>query len=247
MPSSASVPADLFLRRIPLGLALMVLGAAAGCQTTTEVKVDSLAKADAASAVSYQIKNKNPLVADDSLRHKEAAGFVKTALSGRGLYEAPPGVKPDLIVELDYGVGPPQVRRETVSEPVYVNVPGQVRTQTVQVGVDSQGRPIYQTVMVQDPPSQQLAGYRDYQITYVVYEKYLRLTARQNAEGVEGRPPAEVWTIDATSEGETRDLRKTLPILVAASIDFVGKDSKGQKTVRLQDADKDVAFVKRGM
>ena len=81
----------------------------------------------------------------------------------------------------------------------------------------------------------------------MVYEKYLRLTARQNAEGVEGRPPAEVWTIDATSEGETRDLRKTLPLLVAASIDFVGQDSKGQKTVRLQDADKDVAFVKKGM
>jgi hypothetical protein len=89
-----------------------------GCATTYDVKVDSLAKPDAENAISYEIKNKNPLVADDSLRYKEAAGFVKTALSGKGMYEAPPNTKADIVVDLDYGVGPPQLRKETVSEPV---------------------------------------------------------------------------------------------------------------------------------
>ena len=42
----------------------------AGCATTHEVKVDSLAKPNAENAISYEIKNKNPLVADDSLRYK---------------------------------------------------------------------------------------------------------------------------------------------------------------------------------
>ena len=133
-----------------------------GCVTGTEVKVDSLAKPNAEPAVSYEIKNKNPLVADDSLRYKEAAGFVKTALSGKGLYEAPPGVKPDMVVDLDYGISPPISKRETVSEPVYINVPGQVRTERVQVGTDSQGRPIYQTITVQDPPTTEFAGFREW-------------------------------------------------------------------------------------
>jgi hypothetical protein len=53
--------------------------------------------------------------------------------------------------------------------------------------------------------------------------------------------------VDVTSEGESRDMRKALPVLAAASIDYVGKDSHGQKIIRLKDTDKDIAFVKKGM
>lgn len=233
-------------RRRAVGLlaAMALLG---GCATSTRVKIDSLAKPNAENAISYEIKNRNPLVADDSLRYKEAAGFVKTALSGKGMYEAPAGVKPDLVVDLDYGVGPPVSKRETISEPVYITIPGQIRTERVQVGTDSQGRPIYQTITVQDPPTTEFAGFREYQITVTVYEKYLKLSARENAPQVEGRPPNEVWTVDVTSEGESRDIRKNLPVLVAASIDYIGKDSQGQKTIRIKDSDSDVVFVKKGM
>jgi hypothetical protein len=219
----------------------------AGCATTHVLKVDSLAKPKAGDSISYEIKNKNPLVADDSLRYKEAANLVKTALSGRGMYEAPANTKADMIVDLDYGVGPPQTRKETVSEPVYITVPGQIRTERVQVGTDSQGRPIYQTITVQDPPSTEFAGFREYIVTVTVYEKYLKLSARENKEAGEGRPVPEIWTVDITSEGESRDIRKHLPILVAASIDYVGKDSQGQKTIRIKDTSSDIAFVKKGM
>jgi hypothetical protein len=218
-----------------------------GCTTTHEVKVDSLAKPKAEDAISYEIKNRNPLVADDSLRYKEAANLVKTALSGRGMYEAPPNTKADVVVDLDYGVGPPQMRKETVSEPVYITIPGQIRTERVQVGTDSQGRPIYQTITVQDPPTTEFAGFREYIVTVVVYEKYLKLTARENKDAVEGRPTQEVWTVDVTSEGESRDIRKNLPVLVAVSIDHIGKDSQGQKTIRIKDTHSDIAFVKKGM
>ncbi|MFZ9748140.1 MAG: hypothetical protein ACO3G4_16100 [Opitutaceae bacterium] len=220
---------------------------AAGCATTYELKVDSVAKPKAENAISYEIRNKNPLVAADSLRYKEAANLVKTGLSGRGLYEAPGNVKADMVIDLDYGVGPPQVRRETVSEPVYITLPGQIRTERVQVGTDSQGRPVYQTITVQDPPTTEFAGFREYMVTVVVYEKYLRLTARENKEPVEGQPLVDIWTLDITSEGESKDIRKHLPILVAASIDFVGKDTQGQKTIRIKDTASDIAFVKKGM
>ena len=229
-------------------LALAITGLfLTGCATTHEVKVDSLAKPDAEASISYELKNRNPLVADDSLRFKEAANLVKTALSGRGLYEAPPNTKPDLVVDMDYGVGPPQMKKETVSEPVYITIPGQIRTERVQVGTDSQGRPIYQTITVQDPPTTEFAGFREYIVTVVVYEKYLKLSAKENSEPVEGRPQQEVWTVDVTSEGESRDIRKNLPVLVAAGIDYIGKDSQGQKTIRIKDTNSDIAFVKKGM
>jgi hypothetical protein len=253
MQMNADHPSDSFSRGIERALRCTLLPFAAavlllaGCATTHQVKIDSLAKPDAANAISYEIKNKNPLVADDSLRYKEAANLVKTALSGRGMYEAPPNTTPDLVVDMDYGVGPPQMRKETVSEPVYITIPGQIRTERVQVGTDSQGRPIYQTVTVQDPPTTEFAGFREYIVTIIVYEKYLKLSARENKEPVEGRPPQEVWTVDVTSEGESRDIRKNLPVLVAASIDYIGKDSQGQKTIRIKDSSSDIAFVKKGM
>jgi len=228
-------------------LALVFSLLATGCATTYDLKVDAVAKPKAENAISYEIRNKNPLVADDSLRYREAANLVKTGLSGRGLYEAPANVKADMVIDLDYGVGQPQLRRETVSEPVYITLPGQIRTERVQVGTDSQGRPVYQTVTVQDPPTTEFAGFREYIVTVVVYEKYLRLTARENKEAAEGQPPVEVWTLDITSEGESKDIRKHLPILVAASIDFVGKDTQGQKTIRIKDNASDIAFVKKGM
>jgi hypothetical protein len=234
----------LSCRALTLAMAGLFL---TGCATTHEVKVDSLAKPDAEASISYELKNRNPLVADDSLRFKEAANLVKTALSGRGLYEAPPNTKPDLVVDMDYGVGPPQMKKETVSEPVYITIPGQIRTERVQVGTDSQGRPIYQTITVQDPPTTEFAGFREYIVTVVVYEKYLKLSAKENSEPVEGRPQQEVWTVDVTSEGESRDIRKNLPVLVAASIDYIGKDSQGQKTIRIKDTNSDIAFVKKGM
>jgi hypothetical protein len=218
-----------------------------GCASTYEVKVDSLAKPNADQAISYEIHNKNPLVADDSLRYKEAAGYVKTALSGRGMYESPPNTKPDVVVDLDYGIGPPTSKVETLSEPIYITIPGQIRTERVQVGTDSRGNPIFSTITVQDPPSTEFAGFHEYPITVTVYEKYLRLTARENAPAVEGRPPQEIWTVDVTSEGESRDLRKNLPVLVAASIDYIGKDSHGQKTIKIKDGDPGVGFVKKGM
>ncbi len=227
--------------------ALLLVLLLSGCVSSSEVKIDSLSKPQAKNAISYEIKNRNPLVADDSLRYKEAAAMVKTALSGKGMYEAPPNTKPDVVVDLDYGVGPPLTRRETVSEPVYVTIPGQMRTERVQVGTDSLGRPVYQTVTVQEPPRSEFAGFREYVVTVVVYEKYLKLSARENKEQAEGRPSQEVWTVDVTSEGESRDIRKNMPILVAASIDYIGRDSEGQKTIRIKDNSSDIAFIRKGL
>jgi hypothetical protein len=248
----SELPSDLrYLPRagrwISLGGAAAAVLLAAGCANSTTVKIDSLAKPKAEESISYKILNKNPAVDDDSLRYKEAAGYVRTALSGKGLYEAPDNQNADLVVSIDYGVGPPQSRREVVSEPVYVTLPGQMRVERVQVGTDRNGNPVYQTITVQDAPRTEFAGYREYFVTVTVYEKFLRLNATENKPAAEGRPPSEIWTVDITSEGESGDIRKALPILAAASIDYVGKDSLGQKTIRIKDTDKDVAFIKKGM
>ena len=237
---------DSAMRLFPLWAGL--IGVLAGCNNTY-VKVDAVARPEAEQAIAYQIGTTNPELDVDSLRYKEAERYVKTALSGKGLYEAPKAEMADMIVNLDYGISPPKVTREVRSEPIFREVPGPTYTETVQVGTDKDGNPIYSTVTVRGPPTTQYVGDREYTVMVVTYEKYLRLSARETKAPGEGRPPAEIWTVDVSTDGENRDLRKALPALAAATIEYIGKDTRGEKTIKLKDTDKDgpIAFVKKGL
>lgn len=218
------------------------------CASTYEMKVDALSRPKLENAGSYRIVNRNPTVDPDTLRYKEVEKAVKTALSGRGMYEAPDPEKADLIVNLDYGINPPRVTEEQRREPIYVSTPGQMRSETVQVGTDRQGNPIYTTMITQEPPRTEYAGDEEYTVPVVVYEKYLRLSARENKPAAEGKQPLEVWSIDVTSEGTSNNLRKYIPLMAAATIGYIGKDTSGEKKVKLTDGKEgDVAFVKKGM
>lgn len=239
------------------GRASIFLGAVAaalmaGCQNTYNLKVDALTRPQTAvaaeQAVSYRIRPKNPSIEEDTLRYREAKEFVKTALSGKGMYEASDPDKADVVVEMDYGVSEPRVKQEVRTEPIYVTIPGRTYTQLVVVGTDAQGNPIYRTITIQEPPTTEHVGDREYLVTVINYEKHLRLSARENAPVAEGRPPPEIWTVDVSSEGESRDLRKYLPALAAATMDYIGTDTGGQKSVKLQDKkDGAVDFVKKGL
>ena len=47
--------------------------------------------------------------AREGARYSIDPAYVRAALAGRGLYEAPPNTKPDVIVELECGMAAPQI------------------------------------------------------------------------------------------------------------------------------------------
>jgi hypothetical protein len=222
---------------------------AAGCGTSTyRVKVDSISKppAEAAEAQSYTLKSKDPRLGPESLRYREAAGFVRTALSGKGLYEAPNTEQADVVVELEFGMDTPRTQTATVSTPIYAQVGGGVRYDTVPV-TDAKGVTTTRTVAVYQPPRSELVDYQNLPQAVTIYEKYLRLTARENKPAVEGQPAAELWSVQVTAEDESKDLRKYLPIMASASIDYIGKDSANSQQVKVKEDSAGVEFIKRGM
>lgn len=223
-------------------------GVLAGCNSSTyKVKVDAITKPVTKSdAQSYKLKSKNPALGDENLRYKEAADFVKTALSGRGMYEAASEDKADMIVELDYGMDAPRTKMERVSVPVYAQVGGGVRYDTVPV-TDNKGNTTFRTVAVYEAPRNELVGYDNVPRQVTIYEKYLRITACENKVASEGRPPAELWSIQASAEDESKDLRKYLPIMVSATIDYIGEDSSNQKVVKVRANGPGVEFVRKGV
>ena len=227
-----------------------------GCSTSTYVvKIDAISKPVAATSVagpvgepqSFKIKSKNPALRDESLRYREAADYVRTALSGKGLYEAPTDDKADMIVELEYGMAAPRTKLETASTPVYAQKGGGVRYEQVMT-TDAKGNNTgFRTVAVYQPPSTELVGYDDIPQQVAIYEKYLHITARSTKPTSEGRPPAEIWSVNATTEDESKDLRKYLPVMAAATVDYIGKDSVHERTVRIKDPSQVTDFIKKGM
>ncbi|MBL9199397.1 MAG: hypothetical protein JNL39_02775 [Opitutaceae bacterium] len=221
---------------------------AAGCATQSrhDVKIDAIAKPAPGQQQSFTLKSKDPRLGEENLRYKEAADFVRTALSSKGLYEAPSAEKADMIVELDYGMEAPRSKMERVSVPIYAQVGGAVRYESVPV-TDARGNTTHRTVAVYEPPRNELMGYDEQPRLVSVYEKYLKISARENKPAAEGRPPAELWSIHASAEDESKDLRKYLPIMASATMDYIGADTSEQKVIKVKADGQDVDFIRRKM
>jgi hypothetical protein len=233
-------------RPVLTAAASLLLFGGFGCSSHYQVKVDAISRPATGKGISYRIRHKGAsLGAEEGLREQEVAGFVRTALSGKGMYEAPSEELADLVVEIDFGIEKPRPKLEKNSVPVYTQVGGGVRYENVPV-TDASGRPAVRTVAVYQPPRTELVGYQDMVIPVSVYEKYLSITARE-ARPAEGKPPEELWSVRVSSEDASDDLRKYLPLLASASIDYIAADSTTQKTVKIGETDADVKFIRRGM
>ncbi len=247
---SARPPRSLALPVMLLAGALL-LAACSGTKTYT-VQVDAIATPvevgmPAASAQSYHIRTRNPQLDESSLRYKEVADYVRTALSGKGLYEAPSPEKADIVIDIDYGMDAPRIKFETISNPVVVEIAGAVREESVPIR-DAGGNVIGQrTITIQEPSRNEFVGMNETIRPVIIYEKYLKLSARTNREAEEGRPAPEVWSVNVSAEDNSQELRKYMPILASATADYIGSNTKESKPVRINENDEVVTFIKQGM
>jgi hypothetical protein len=229
----------------------------AGCNTATyTVQVDAISppKEKMAevppSAQSYYIHSKNPRLDETSLRYKEVSDYVRTALSGKGMYEAPKPEAADVVIDIDYGMDAPRVKFETVSTPVMVQTANSTESKTIDhvVRLPDGTVKIYQEqVQVIVPGQKEFRGMRDEVTPQIVYEKYLKVSARENKETSEGKAPAEVWSVNVSAEDRSQELRKYIPILASATVDYIGTNTKESKDVKIDEKDDVVKFIKKGM
>lgn len=234
-----------------LGSAALLL-AGCGRTKTYTVQVDAISAPvevgqPAPSAQSYHIRTTNPKLDESSLRYKEVADYVRTALSGKGMYEAPSPDRADVVIDIDYGMDAPRIKFETVSNPVMAIVPGAVRQEMVPVRNQAGAIVGYRAIMVREPARQEFVGMQETVQPVVVYEKYLKVSARTNQEADEGRPPPEVWSVNVSAEDNSQELRKYMPILASATADYIGTNTKESKPIKINEEDEVVDFIKRGM
>jgi hypothetical protein len=135
---------------------------------------------------------------------------------------------------------------ETATVPVYAQTGGGIVYQQLAIPSPAGGTQS-RTIAVYDPPRVEMIGYQEVIVPVQVYEKYLRISAHENKPAIEGKAPAELWSVNVSSEDESKDLRKYLPLLASASADYIGRDTTSEKIIKLKENDPRVGFVKKGM
>lgn len=197
----------------------MVFVSLAGCATTNSIPpaqmVVEAIRNDASAArnhFSYVIEDGQPVGSDESTYYDLAVKYVRTALSSKGLFEAPEGTKPDMIVEIDFGMEAPLV---LVGDSYNMGWTGDDATA---LAVDR-----------------------------IIYDKYLRITARETPEQAKDRPPRELWSIYVTNTDEQSNLPRYILLMVSAAMDEIGEHTSARRAVVLTLKDGRVAFVKKGM
>ncbi len=83
-------------------------GLFSGCgslPTYFRVGVDAITAQPDIAGLSYRLVAKDATTYQDPEIHKLAQACVIAALETRGMFRAPPNTRPDLLIELDYGLG----------------------------------------------------------------------------------------------------------------------------------------------
>jgi hypothetical protein len=202
---------------------------AAGCATSHTFKVDAISNPEVEKVGSYHIVTGNSRIAEEDPQFQEMAAYVKTALSGKGYHEAPNAEEAELVIEVDYGTNRPQIDFKT--------------------GAGDSGRGLDRTGRTYTGRSRNVSIERDETeyIPVTTYEKYLKLIAWENQDGVEPEDQTQVWQVTVKTKDDQDDMEKYLPLLAAASIAYMGEDTESQEKIVLKETDDDVVFVKKGM
>ena len=218
---------------------IVVAGFLCGCSTSARFSVEAGGPGGAPEdRLSYRLAA-GPALAGGAMSpasRERVLRDVRTALSGRGVYEAPEGLAPEMEIEVDLGQGPAIRKVLTFTEPVYLEGMSAASNAVTpgRGGSDTSRMP-------------RKVGERDVTRIVTVFPKYLRLTARPMRSAGSVAAGAPLWRIEVTNEDESEDLDTYARLMVAAAMDWVGRSTDSPVEVVVRSGDSRVAFIDRGI
>ncbi|MDI1336681.1 MAG: hypothetical protein PSU94_10930 [Lacunisphaera sp.] len=195
------------LRLLAAG-ALALLLALAGCQTVNDVAIDAISNTDKPLGTSYRLEIHELSGGVEKELQAVAVARVREALASRGLYEAPAGTRPDMVIQCEYGVSPPHIK--IIYKSSGDNIPG--------------------VSLIQQPGARPIIVYEKY------IKLSAREPAATTARGT-GKPTEELWSVHTTVEDTVKNLEPYLPVLAAAAIGYIGQNSIQELHLPLKTSD----------
>lgn len=189
-------------------LAALVSG---GCQTLHEVKVDAINDPSRPMGTSYRLELRDPAGGVDKDLGAEAARDIRDALAARGLFEAPPNTRPDMVIDAEYGVGPGQMK-------IVYQARGGAAMMGPIITTGTEAKPIlvfekYIKLSARESTPEDVRPSR---------------SRRERGE--------EIWSIQVSIEDPRNELAPYLAVLASTSIGFIGTNTGAEKHIEVDAA-----------
>jgi hypothetical protein len=223
--------------RVAAGVVILV-GVASflgGCVSTHRIEVDAIASpGQETEPISYRLESGHPHLGPGDAVFESVAAAVRTALSGRGWYEATDTAHADQIIQVDFGGSGPLKH--------YLIYLGGYGTDAPVSGGGPTGLHVLANGEVTGPGADRV------QHVSVIekYEIFLRLTSRRPASQSERADFRQCWSVHLRVVVDENDPGRYLPMLIAAAMDHVNEDAPGIVEVELREDDPAIAFVQAG-
>jgi hypothetical protein len=186
-----------------------------------------------------------PATPEETKPTQEAVMQVRRGLVSKGYRESPDANGAQLEVTVSCGAGTPSIQRTTTREPIYRVVQAPSHYERMQVGNTATGAPMFELRLVESPAIQQLAGYREIPHETKIFKKYLRLTAHEIRAGTGPTGQVNAWSVEGVCEEAGESVSEIVPVLAAACLVYVGRETATAELIRMSDADRDVASLRR--
>jgi hypothetical protein len=215
-----------------------------GCATTQpgfSVKVDSIS-GTSADKTSYILLPGNKDAKADDLQFKEYAAYVNRALIKQGFVPADSVEKANIAIFLVYGIGDPQEHKYSYSIPTWgqTGVSSSYTTGTV----SSYGGYGSYSGTTTYTPTYGITGSTSHIGSHTTYFRFMVLDAMDLDEYKKSKKEVQLWKTTVTSAGSSGDLRQVFPILVAASKQYIAKNTGQKVEVNLYEEDDRVIEIK---
>ena len=216
-------------------LALLMICFLSGCATAFNTSVSGFSRPDAMQLKRYFILPGESGITQNDFQFQEAAGYVRKALSAKGYREAEAITGCEIVVFLQYGIGTPQTFTRNYSIPII----GQTSGGTSFISATTYGTSGVQTTTgtVTQMPTYGVTGYQSGSVSHTVYGRWLRLEAIDYVEFSRTKNVRSVWETRVASVGTSGDLRRVLPIMVAAAEKYLAENTSQSIDVILREDD----------
>lgn len=222
-------------------LGVLLLSGCATMQPQFQVRVDSISGEKSNKHLYILLPGNKDTKAED-LQFKEYAAYVNRALIKQGFVPAESFEKANVAIFLVYGIGDPQEHQYTYSLPTWgqTGVSSSYTTGTI----SSYGGYGSYSGTTTYTPTYGITGSTTHIGSHNTYFRFMVLDAVDLDEYKKSKKEVQLWKTTVTSTGSSGELRKVFPILVAASREYVGKNTGQKVEVNLFEEDDRVMEIK---
>jgi hypothetical protein len=222
-------------------LGILLISGCADTKTPFIVKIESIS-GTITNKNSYVLLPGNKDTKLEDLQFKEYATYVNRALIKQGFTPAESHEKANTVIFLAYGIGEPQEHQYSYSMPTWgqTGVSSSYTTGTVK----SHGGYGSYSGTTTYTPTYGITGSTTRIGSDITYFRYMVLDARDLDEYKKSNNEVQLWKTTVTSSGSSGDLRRIFPILVAASQQYVGKNTGQNVEINLFEEDELVMEIK---